>query len=91
MVRRNRNENDMARRLVEQATNVASSRALVHHAAAMQRSRFQYYDGDYEYWYPYYDGRYPPEEDKFIGIIPWAIKILKICAIGCMFMLVQLV
>ena len=83
MVRRDRHESDTARRLVEHATTAnVSSRVLVHHASALQRSRFQYYDGEYQYYYPYYD--YPPEEAKFIGIIPWALKILRIFAIGLM-------
>ena len=37
-----------------------------------------YYD---QFYYGYYNYPYPPEE-KFIGIIPWALRIIKFIIIG---------
>lgn len=77
---------DGTRQFVGRAVTATASRVLVNRATGiLQESQFQYHGGQHQnqyYNYPYYP--YPPEEAKFIGIIPWTMKILRFCAVGLM-------
>lgn len=63
----------------------SNNAAIINHPTnnhALQASQQHYYYNDYPYYYYY---PYPPDETvKFIGIIPWTLKMLRILAIGMM-------
>jgi Putative adipose-regulatory protein (Seipin) len=73
------------RRLAATATTTSPWNLQVahhHHQHQSLQERFFHHNDDYYYYY--HPQQYAEEESKFMGIIPWTIRFIKICVLGMM-------